>query len=624
MTFRNDLPQPVRGAKRPGIRQLAAVLALTSFAVFGIAGCGGDADPDERPPNIVLISVDSLRADRLGCYGHSRDTSPAIDRLANEGVLFEDVSSSSCWTLPAHAALFTGLPDTVHGADRSERHLEPWQRTLAEALGAAGYRTAGVWSGPVLDPRFGFGQGFETYVGIDRTPEAGHGEAESWERSVQLSHEVVTGPRILARVEELLAGSGPGDEPGSDDRPLFLFVHLWDVHYDYIPPAPFDTRFTDPDYDGEIDGHGLTDLLFADPTTLTAADREQLDALYAGEVAWADQQVKELLALVKAANLYGETVTVLTSDHGEELFEHGKFGHERGLYEESIRIPLVLHAPGLLPQGARYSDPVRIVDIAPTLVELAGAEPLPDTLGRSLLPLFRNQPLPPSPVISERIVGADSHWLATRQGSIKVIADLGSGKILGVYDLDTDPNEQSSLAAADGSIPQAAVRALRLALLKIDELKRIHDRENPDRPMDEDLRRLLESLGYLGGNSSSGNSPKSVPRVGKLLRAEPNPIRVCGGSELGTTTLSWDLLRPVAEGEDGTGGIGLDAADLTMGDLELRVDSARGALFAEIGPVGSATTGNWVTQGLRFVLVEKASGQVLDEIRVDLTQDGCD
>ena len=172
---------------------------------LALASCGLDRDTCtvsvKTAPNIVLFSIDTLRPDHLGCYGYSRNTSPNIDQLASEGVVFEVVTSSSSWTLPAHAALLTGLPDSVHGCDRGSRVLGPDFRTMAEGLQSAGYQTAGFWSGPLLHPHFGLSQGFDEYVSCSVL---GEGTLPDGSQDMNLanhqSHEDVTSPRILEKV----------------------------------------------------------------------------------------------------------------------------------------------------------------------------------------------------------------------------------------------------------------------------------------------------------------------------------------------------------------------------------------------------------------------------------------
>lgn len=563
--------------------------------MFAICGCGIQETTSHARdrPNVVLISIDSLRADHLGCYGYPRPTSPTIDGLAAEGTLFEVVTSSSSWTLPAHAALFTGLPDSVHGVDRGNRKLRSEMRTLAEALHAAGYRTAGVWSCPLLDPRFGFGQGFDVYVS-----HLGSGGADGlqnempWDERDSQSHQIVTGPSTLERVDELLDSQAT--------EPFFLFVHLWDVHYDYIPPAPYDTLF-DPDYSGDVDGRDLTKYLKFGLKDLSARDLNHLIALYDGEIAWTDQQVSHILHRLDAAGVAGNTVVVVTSDHGEELFDHGSFGHKRKLFDESIRIPLVVRFPGHVPAGMRIPDPAQIVDIAPTILELADAEPLPEISGRSLLPRLAGvSPTGSNLAVSELVTNPDTNdsLLAVRSADWKIIVERGSGKTRGLWNLAIDPQEKKNVFGIDRDLTSTAVTSLESALDNLENLKqrRHTSPEPPHQDLADDLRHQLEILGYVDdGSSPASDSP---------IKASPNPIRICSNSTVGATVISWELP---------------DAGF----PLEIRVDAPDGKLFAMTSGVGSAATGNWVHDGMVFFLVRGDTGEVVGRTIVRTTREGC-
>ena len=562
---------------------ISAVLGL-SLAGFGC----GRSDEIPKAPNLVLVSIDSLRADHLSGYGYERDTSPTLDRLAAEGTLFEIATSSSSWTLPAHASLFTGLPDSVHGVDRGARRLAPARRTLAETLGAAGYRTAGVWSGPLLSPRFGFGQGFDDYV-------SHAAEADDWQAAVDRSHTVVTGPETLAQVERLLPSL-------AGESPFFLFVHLWDVHYDYIPPEPYAGRFTTPDYAGPIDGRGLVDLVFQGPGDLSEDDLRELRALYDGEVAWVDHQVGNLLDLLRDAGALSDTVIVITSDHGEEFFERGFFGHKRHLFDESIRIPLIVWGPGRIAAGRRDGQPARLVDIAPTLVELGGAEPLPSVMGLSLVgrlsPLDRPVPTQISPrAVAELVQDPNTGraLLAVRTVDWKLVLRPDSGTPVGLWNLREDPEEQINVVDQRPDLLSTAIEAAEAELEELQRLRELHPRadgSDASETLAEDLRAQLESLGYLDPRSHEST-----------LWTVPAPLPICDGSGLGIVEVHWKLERPL--------------------DVLIRVGSADGKLFLQGGPEGHAPTGKWVRDGTRFVLQDHGSGEVLGETIIRSTTAGC-
>jgi arylsulfatase len=301
--------------------QALGVVALA----YGTASCGRDDPP--RRLNVVLISIDMLRPDHLGCHGYARDTSPAIDRLAREGVRFAQHISSAPWTLPAHAAMFTSVPDSVHGVvDPIGTALAPGFVTLAERFSAAGYATGGVFAGPYLHPAFGLAQGFDRYVDRGQyTSEVELDARHEWSMSeavTRASHHGVTNEDVYATARGFI-------EEHAGERSFFAFVHLWDVHFDFTPPAPYDRMF-DPDYTGPVTGRDF----FFDPAinvAMPARDLEHLVALYDGEIRWTDEIVGRIRADLERLGIADDTLVVITSDHGTELFDHGQKGHRTTL-----------------------------------------------------------------------------------------------------------------------------------------------------------------------------------------------------------------------------------------------------------------------------------------------------
>ena len=356
-----------------------------------ISSCAEDDAQEGEPPNIVLISVDTLRPDHLGAYGYAKNTSPRIDELAAAGAIFENAVSSSSWTLPAHAALFTGLSDSVHGCDDSDRRLDESHLTLAERFGELGYRTVGFFAGPFLHPTFGLAQGFERY--IDCSSYADQSKQVALDAGnldiaeiVDASHRDVTNPKVAAQVKQWLANHKTDDK----NTPFFMFIHLWDVHFDFVPPPPYDTMF-DPDYRGSLTGEDF----FRNPAVNPRMSRVDLDhilALYDGEIAWTDHHIGKILDDLAASGAMDNTIVALVSDHGEEFFEHAGKGHRFTLYDEVIRIPMILFYPAKIPAGTRVETATSIIDIFPTLLDLAGFEASSQPMGRSLVPLFDGEP----------------------------------------------------------------------------------------------------------------------------------------------------------------------------------------------------------------------------------------
>jgi arylsulfatase A-like enzyme len=398
-----------------------------------LAACDKDDAPAPREPNginVLVISLDSTRRDLLSAYGHRAPhapdvpSSPAIDRLAAEGVLFEDAYATTSWTLSSHVALLSGQPDLVHGVDVDFHRVDEGHPMLQEVLRANGYATLGVFSGPYLEPVFGFARGFERYEqgygpelarAMARRREATAAIVEAREAAPpgqeprhiarllaeerdrikdteQLSHEDRSSATVTDVALSML------DEAAAKKKPFFLFAHYFDPHYDYVPPAPFDAAF-DPAYDGAIDGRNfwlneqIGEVDPADPMKrirkVSERDLEHVRALYAGELAWTDAQVGRLLARLDELGLAERTLVVLSADHGDEFFEHGSIGHRRTLHEEVLQVPLVMRLPGVLPAGKRVAGVVSNADVLPTVLELLGLADPPGLASRSLVPLAR-------------------------------------------------------------------------------------------------------------------------------------------------------------------------------------------------------------------------------------------
>jgi len=469
-------------------RQGLVGAALLSLAWLFVA-CPKPPSPTSLGPDILLISIDSLRPDHLGCYGYERPTSPTLDRLAAEGVRFAQAVSSTSWTLPAHAALFTGREEEEHGVTRNGLRLNEAQVTLAERFRDLGYQTAGFFAGPYLHPTFGLSQGFSTYVSCmsglaEELPEEAIRQTAQSEAGPAMEEE--TGSRSVERFGAFLAGA--------DARPAFLFVHLWDVHYDYAPPPPWDRAF-DPDYRGSLDFSHLA----VNPdihSAMDPRDREHLLALYDGEIRWTDSNVERLLALHAQRRPQRELLVVVLSDHGEEFFEHGGKGHQQTLFEEVVRIPLIFHWPGHLPAGTTVPDLVRILDLFPTLLELVGATPEEPVAGRSLVPLLHGGTLPEQPALLELRAHPQRPLAALRSAHGKLV--LGRWPALpAYYDLAADPGELRPLGSQQ-ALERAGLRDFKRRLVRSgDFLARHPDRAPSGVEPDDEIARQLVALSYL-------------------------------------------------------------------------------------------------------------------------------
>ena len=430
---------------------------------------------------VVLISIDSLRADHLGVYGYPRNTSPHIDALARDGALFEHAISSTSWTLPAHAALFTGLPDGVHGVERAHLALGPGLPTLAERLRDSGYETVGVASGPFLAPHFGLDRGFDEYLNcMSYLDDDFEPRSERRLDFHETSHRDVTGPCVVRKALAWLARSR--------DRHGFLFVHFWDVHYDYAPPPGYAERF-DPDYGGTLDVSNFV-MNTAIRPGMDARDFAHLIALYDGEIAATDEHVGELLSGLEALGIADSTLVVLTSDHGDAFFEHGAKGHRKDLHRESVSIPLVLRGPGI-PAGLRHPGPAHITDVGPTILDLAGADVPELGEGRTLVPALGDPSYLRDRWLLSELDTVRRQQVALESLQWKVIRDLREGTTR-AYDLVADPGEVRPLRPNDG--------LLELLESHVERIER-SARSAPDpvraRELAPETAERLRSLGYI-------------------------------------------------------------------------------------------------------------------------------
>jgi arylsulfatase A-like enzyme len=333
-------------------RLLAAVGAL--FAV-ALTGCGPRLAPTR---GVLVISLDTLRADRLGCYGHARDTSPFIDELASRGVLFEQLISQFPSTMTSHMSIFTGLYPREHAVFAPRGKLAKAIPTLPEVFQRAGFRTGGFTESGQMRGKHGFARGFDVFD--DRA----RGRFDDIERTLGRGLEFL---RSLER-----------------DERYFLFLHSYAIHTPYEPPPPYVTMYWSAAPPNVFAPTGRNFLnLNSRKLTVEPAGVEYFKALYDGTIRYVDDLLRQFFGELEALGLAEDLTVILTSDHGEEFLEHGQLAHAQ-VYPETLHVPLIVVHPGL-PAARRVSSLVETVDLAPTLIELAGLTP-PEMSGRSLHP----------------------------------------------------------------------------------------------------------------------------------------------------------------------------------------------------------------------------------------------
>ena len=474
------------------VRRTSSAL-LWLFLGAGFVACGKNGQEQAaRPRNLLLISLDTLRPDHLGCYGSPRETSPTIDALAARGVRFADASSAAPWTLPAHATMLTGLYPSHHGVKNNDNKLAAETTTLAEVLAANGFETFAVASTlNVADPRVEILQGFAPeHVRYVRETLDGPGKKQLL---------INSGPEVVAAARAFLGKRDPA-------RPFFLFTHFYDAHTDFTPDAENRARFVAP-YSGRLDGSTAQLLALRDRARLGADDVRHLRELYDAEIRQLDDVLGGFLAELEEQGLLAETLVVLTSDHGEEFYEHGGLLHGRTQYEELLRVPLIFVGPGV-PAGQVVAAPVSLVDLMPTVLGRFGLAPTMPLDGLDLAPSWSGTALPQRMLFGEAdhnnvVAGkpVDDIKRSARLGSEKLHLDRLSGKVQ-LFDLASDPAETRDLAAG---APER-VELLRASLARF--LDGAVAGAATDEALSRDNAELLRDLGYAGGEEDAAAEPK--------------------------------------------------------------------------------------------------------------------
>jgi arylsulfatase A-like enzyme len=428
-------------------------------------------EPFESPVhNVVVVIIDTLRADALGCYGNPNGPTPRIDAIAAEGVRFEQAISTSGWTLPAVGSLLTGTWPLVHGGLGKKTMLSPIRPelpTAAEVLRSAGFNTLAVANATFFSPALELDRGFDVFD-----------HRNAFNRTIRRADESVR--RALELIRE------------HRDQSNFVVVHLFDPHLDYDPPPGFTTRFTG----GRSDPPAP--LRRAQCREMGAAEREYIEGVYLGEVAFVDTQVGVLVDELNAMGIYDRTTLVVTADHGEELWDHGGFEHGHTLYDELVHIPLIVKLPaGVEAAVRRVPAQVRILDIMPTVFDLVGVVPPESFVGASLLPLIRGEQGEDRVAYCEStLYGADR--IALRTSRYKYIYDMDPEREdkAELYDWTADPGETENLVHSRPEI--AGELAAQLGVLAADLTRRAKGMSKL-RPawLDPEEIESLRSLGYL-------------------------------------------------------------------------------------------------------------------------------
>ena len=511
----------------PAARLVVAVIALSVWL-----GCGMDqeqatpptaeapaspaseeagSDQPDRPQRVILISIDTLRADHLGTYGYERFTSPTLDMFALEGTVFEDASSAAPWTLPSHTSMMTGLFPMTHSVMTFATSLDEEIPTLASLLEEEGFKTAAAVSVKWLKRElYGVTKDFDEYLFAENTP---------WQK---LPNSLIT-DTALEWID------------GSRDEPLFVFLHYFDVHGDYTSQAGYEEMFVEP-YEGIADGTSWQLLKSnlepeyiemcmenfdekkctfgakkqkkvvdesLERVVFDERDARHLINLYDAGIRQMDAEISRLFAALRQRDLLDDSLIIITSDHGEEFLEQGRVDHFLAPYQEVLRVPLMMSGPGI-PAGKRVAAPTSLVDLAPTVLSLVGAKIPPTMEGLDLSPLlhggddapYRQRFLygeAPGGLTYETITpGIYPIIQSVRRDGWKLIYDSKKDEYA-LFDLRSDPGEQVDLSESQPQISAQLIEEMRsrYADFTPDQL------ENSNVELSEEDLEELRALGYV-------------------------------------------------------------------------------------------------------------------------------
>jgi arylsulfatase A-like enzyme len=484
--------------------EAALARVAPALALALLAGCDRAAPP-AGAPNVVLITLESLRVDHVGAYGgHSRSrpqipVTPAIDAFAAQATVYEDAHAVTSWTLASHASLFTGLYPSGHQTDGPRDRLHDSYPTLAEALTTRGYQTAGVVSGPYLRRTHNLQQGFGSW------------DESSASITNAVAHDDVTNPGMEAALRRFV------EVERASDRPFFLFAYFWDPHYDYLPPSPYDEMFVGPGCERfPLAGFDHNQAIHAG---MSPGRLAFLLSQYAGELRWTDEHLGRFFALLRERGLWDETLVVVTSDHGEEFFEHGAKGHKNNVYAETVHVPLIVKYPGQR-EGRRDTRLVSLVDVLPTVLDVVGAEAGFPVQGRSLRTadadlerpiFFELRSLWYFDAPGRGRFAREERWTGVRRGDFKLVlrhpaADAeaqtsgeegaAAAPVAELFHVASDPREASDVAGRQPERVRSLERSLADGLEQGRRAALRYERGGPARLTQEEAEQL-RALGYL-------------------------------------------------------------------------------------------------------------------------------
>jgi arylsulfatase A-like enzyme len=457
-----------------------------------LPGCSKPPTPPlpENLKNVVIISIDTLRADHVGSYGYSKPTTPNLDRFAEENVRFARAYATSPWTLPSHASIFTGVYPAVHGANLSTNNINPRLPSIASELKGLGYKTGAIVCAPFLGTRYKLNQGFDLY--------------DTKILNSKLYKKDPVAEKVTKKGLKFLKSVG--------QTPFFLFLQYWDPHHPYNPDQKYTDMF-DPDYKGAIEGTDIRRRPDFNRKDLAPRDLEHILALYDGEIRYTDEWVQNFLDGLKKRGLADNTIVIILSDHGEEFLDHGGRAHLAQCWEETLRIPMMIRVPWITPKQKVVESLTSHIDVMPTIFALLGInKKIPHLQGVNLVPAFLDgTPLPQRAIMASTRIGQTTNDRSGPAGIWKVIirednlkyhdfrnSEYGFKKL---FDLSKDPGEKIDISITQ---PEDAREMYSLLRKKVrtnrkmkTKLKRGLKKQDLKVEMDEDHKNKLRAVGYL-------------------------------------------------------------------------------------------------------------------------------
>lgn len=462
-------------------RRMQSCRYIVLAMLMAFTGCSPET---EAPPSVILVVIDTLRRDHLSLHGYAKKTTPGLEGLAREASVFERCLATSSWTKPSTVSLLTGLYPPSHGIHRLLRAPQQYV-FLAERLRENGYATAAFSGNPHVSPTFGMSQGFDHFA---------HQNSNERVQDYPDAVEILDDAR--------------GWLETSPQEPFFLYLHLMNVHGPYRAPPEYRARFLEePHTEFTFRNETWIEIVrrgrLEERAKVTDAHLNDLRARYDGAIAYTDEVLMSFLEELRSSGVLDRSLLVVTSDHGEELFEHGGFGHRRTLYGELLEVPLLIRDPDGRGSGRRIEQPVSLVDVPATILDRLGLlEAGPDGGfgdGRSLVPLLSDAVEAPTPrlllaQLDEKSAGSALLIQKWPYRLLQIENDYrGNDDAVELYDVENDPREQTDLA------PRSQRRVSRLTALAREFRAALENSrfEGDKVQLDEDMRRRLEALGYV-------------------------------------------------------------------------------------------------------------------------------